>query len=295
MKPSARFPGRQIPLMLALPQLLLVALFFYWPACKAVWWSFNLVRPFGNGSIFVGLDNYVRILSDATFYASLRITAIFAVAGVGSGVLIALALAGFADLNLRGSAVFRNLLIWPYAIAGATLGVIMRFIANPVVGPLAYLNTIHSGLWTPQSNGSEAIAMITLAFAWTQVPFNFVIFVAALRSIPQDYLAAAAVDGAGPVRRFFDIKLPMLKPFILFVTVASMIEAMTNSFGIVDTLTAGGPAGATNIIAYKIYSDGFVGLDLSGSSTLSVILMFFIIAMTFVQFRVSKRKLDGGN
>jgi sn-glycerol 3-phosphate transport system permease protein len=289
MKPTVPFPHRWLPLALAAPQLALAALFFYWPACKAIWWSLHLERPFGNGSVFVGLQNYWRVLTDPGFHASLRATALFIAGGVGLAVVAALVLAACASLSLRGSKVLRHLLIWPYAVAGAVLGVILRYLMSPVAGPLGWFNQIWPGLWAPHVNGSDALLMVTLAFAWTQIPFNFVIFTAALQSVPDDYLAAAAIDGAGPVRRFVDIQLPLLAPFVLFVFVINMLESFTNSFGIIDTLTRGGPGEATEILSYKIFSDGFVGLDLSGSSTLSVILMIGVVMLTFVQFRAFER------
>ncbi|MDN7182578.1 ABC transporter permease subunit [Caballeronia sp. SEWSISQ10-4 2] len=289
MKPSAVFPGRWIPFALATPQLVLVTLFFYWPACKAIWWSFNLVRPFGNGSTFVGLTNYLRILGDPGFRASLQASAIFTVSSVSLAVLIALVLAGFIELNLRGSKVLRNLLIWPYAVAGAVLGVILQFLMNPITGPMGFINALWPGAWAPNLNGAHSMMLIAFAFAWTQVPLNFVIFVAALRAIPADYLAAARIDGAGPLRRFIDIQLPLLAPFVFFAIVINVLESLTSSFGLVDTLTHGGPGGATSILSFRIFSVGFVGLDLSGSSALSVILMLFIVAMTFLQFRFFDR------
>ena len=289
MKFFARFPQRWLPLVLAAPQLSLAALFFYWPALKAVWWSLHLMRPFGNGTVFVGLQNYLRVLTDLGFYASLQASLLFIVSSVSLAVIIALILAACANITTFGNVLFRHLLIWPYAVSGAVLGVILRYLMSPVAGPAGWVNFMFPGIWAPQTYGTQALLMVTSAFAWTLVPFNFVIFIAALQSVPDDYLAAAAIDGAGPIRRFVDIQLPMLAPSILFVVVINCIESFTNSFGLVDTLTRGGPGGATNILAYKIFSDGFRGFDLSGSSTLSVILMLVIVALTVVQFRAFER------
>ncbi|AMO93140.1 binding--dependent transport system inner membrane component family protein [Collimonas fungivorans] len=284
MKSSAMFQHRWMPLALAAPQLIIVFLFFFWPAWKAIWWSFHLVRPFGNDSVFVSVKNYLRILGDDSFYSSLQATLIFTAGSLVLAIFIAIVLAACAELNLRGRKIFRHLFIWPYAVAGAALGVILKFVMNPVLGPMAILNGIWPGFWTPHINGSEAMLMLIFAFAWTQVPFNFVIFVAALQTVPDDYLAAAAIDGAGPMRRFFDIQLPLIAPFVFFAAVINVIEAFTHSFGLIDTLTQGGPGGATNILVYKIFSDGFVGLDLSGSSTLSVIMMLCLVVLTTLQF-----------
>lgn len=290
MKHSARFHGRWTPLALGLPQLLLIALFFYWPALKGLWWSLHLVCPFGHCSRFVGLGNYVRELKDASFYASLLTTAVFSLCGVALSVTIALWLAWMVELHHRSGKLFRYLLIWPYAVAGSVLGVILRVAASPSIGLMGYLNSVRPGFWQPHVDGTQAMAMVVAAFAWTQIPFDFIVLVAALRSLPADYMAAAAIDGAGPLRRFIDIQIPMIRPQLFFVATINLIDSITNSFAIVDTLTQGGPGGATDILAYKIYRDGFIGLDLSGSSALSMLLMLLVLAASAVQFVVFERQ-----
>ncbi|GGA39675.1 carbohydrate ABC transporter permease [Dyella nitratireducens] len=290
MKTSARFHGRWTPFALGLPQLALIALFFYWPTLKGLWWSFHLVCPFGHCSSFVGFDNYLRELKDANFYASLFSTAVFSLFGVGASVIVALVLAWMVELHQRSGRLFRYLLIWPYAVAGSVLGVILRVASSPSIGLMGYLNSVWPGFWQPHLNGTQAMTMVVFAFAWTQIPFDFIVLVAALRSIPADYMAAAAIDGAGPLRRFIDIQIPMIRPQLFFVATMNLIDSITNSFAIVDTMTQGGPGGATNILAYKIYRDGFIGLDLSGSSALSILLMLLVLAASAVQFVVFERQ-----
>lgn len=290
MKTSARFHGRWTPFALGLPQLLLIALFFYWPTLKGLWWSFHLVCPFGHCSTFVGFDNYLRELSDPGLYTSLLTTAVFSLLGVGLSVTVALLLAWMVELHHRSGKLFRYLLIWPYAVAGSVLGVILCVAASPSIGLMGYLNSVWPGLWQPHLNGAQAMAMVVFAFAWTQIPFDFLVLVAALRAIPADYMAAAAIDGAGPLRRFIDIQIPMIRPQLFFVATMNLIDSITNSFAIVDTLTQGGPGGATDILAYKIYRDGFIGLDLSGSSALSMLLMLLVLAASAVQFIVFERR-----
>lgn len=290
MKTSARFHGRWTPLALGLPQLLLIALFFYWPTLKGLWWSLHLVCPFGHCSRFVGLGNYVRELRDASFYASLLTTTVFSLFGVGLSVTVALVLAWMVELHHRSGKLFRYLLIWPYAVAGSVLGVILRVAASPSIGLMGYLNTLWPGFWQPHLSGTQGMTMVVFAFAWTQIPFDFIVLVAALRSIPADYMAAAAIDGASPLRRFVDIQIPMIRPQLFFVATINLIDSITNSFAIVDTLTQGGPGGATDILAYKIYRDGFIGLDLSGSSALSILLMLLVLAASAVQFMVFERR-----
>lgn len=294
MKQHALFEGWRLPLLIALPQLLLICLFFYWPALKAIAWSVHLVRPFGNGEVFVGLDNYARIVTDWAFWESIRSTASFAVLGVSMSVGISLGLAGLSEYLLGDSAIYRNLVMWPYAVAGAVVGIILKFVMNPVVGPMSVINEIWPGAWLPNQHPWEALLFVATAFAWMQMPFCFVILTAALRAIPDDYLAAAAMDGAGPTRRFIDIQVPMIAPQIVFVIVICTLDSLTHSFGLIDSLTRGGPAGATTILPYKIYADGFLGLDLSGSSALSVILMVIIVSVTIVQSMLANRQKQPG-
>lgn len=289
MTPRPLFPSRWLPLLLAAPQMLIVFLFFLWPAVKAIVWSFYLVRPFGNGSLFVGLDNYLRILTDDRFYASLQATLVFTTGSTMLGVLVALALAACLELDVRGKRLLRTIFIWPYAVAGVVVGIVLKVLINPVTGMLAFLNVMWPGMWAPHLKGEQAMLVLIAAFAWTQVPFNFILFSAALQRIPVDLLGAAAIDGAGPWRRLVDIQLPMIAPALLLSCVINVIEAFTHGFGLVDALTQGGPGHSTAILAYQIYSDGFVGLDLSGSSALSVILMLFIVLLTWLQMRFFKQ------
>ncbi|NQE47334.1 glycerol-3-phosphate transporter permease [Herbaspirillum rubrisubalbicans] len=285
MNQRPAFPARWFPLLLATPQMLIVFLFFLWPAIKAIAWSLYLVRPFGNGSVFVGLDNYLRILSDDAFYGSLRATLVFTAGSTLLAVGMALALAACLELDVRCKRLLRSIFIWPYAVAGVVIGIVLKVLINPVTGALAFLNHTWPGLWAPHLYGEQAMLVLILAFAWTQVPLNFILFSAALQRIPVDLLGAAAIDGAGPWRRFADIQLPMIAPALLLACVINVIEAFTHGFGLVDALTQGGPGHSTAILAYQIYSDGFIGLDLSGSSALSVILMLFIVALTLLQLR----------
>lgn len=291
MNTNAVFPQRLLPLLFALPQLLALALFFYWPAIKALWWSFNRVQPFGGQVTFVGLDNFRRVLGDPGVLSSLYSTLVFSLSSVLLSMVIALLLAASLELKLRGKTLWRTLLIWPYAVSGAVIGVVFNVLANPVIGLLAWLNEIAPGVWAPYANPTQGMALLIVAYSWCMVPLNFVIFSASLQSVPDDYLAAAALDGATIWQRLRDIQLPMIAPFLLLVFVIDLLESLSNSFGLVETLTHGGPGDATNILAYKIYSDGFMGLDLAGSSALSVLMLLGVILLSLIQFRLlTKRK-----
>ena len=289
-----KFASRWWSLILALPQLAIILTFFYWPSLQALFWSVSLERPFGGGASFIGLDNFAALLRDAEFRRSIGLSLIFtglsSVLAVSGGLLLAVAVRHVG----RGGKLFRNILIWPQAIAAPVVGVTLHFLANPVYGPMALLNRIWPGLWQPATDGVAAMAMVVAGYVYLSISFNFVILFAGLQSIPQDCLEAAMLDGAGPLRRFRDIELPLLTPSLFFALVMEVGGSFTQSFGLVDTLTHGGPGGATNILVYKIYSDGFLGLDLSKSSAESVILMGFLILMTVLQFRFLERRVSYG-
>lgn len=289
MKASGYFPQPRVALLFALPQLLALALFFYWPTLQAIWWSFHLVLPFGGHEVFVGLSNYWRVLRDPGVLASLGSTLIFSLSSVALSMLIALTLALCLELKLRGNAIFRNLLIWPYAVSGATIGIVFHVLANPVMGILAWLNAVVPGTWAPYANPLQGMLLLIVAYAWCLVPFNFVMLVASLKSVPDDYLAAAALDGAGPWRRMIDMQLPLIAPYLLFVFIIDLLESLSNSFGLIDTLTQGGPGDTTQVLAYKIYTDGFRGLDLAGSSTLSVLMLSAVVLLSVAQFKLMSR------
>ena len=289
MKVSGYFPQPRVALLFALPQLLALGLFFYWPALQAIWWSFHLVLPFGGHEVFVGLSNYWRVLRDPGVLASLGSTLIFSLSSVALSMLISLTLALCLELKLRGNAVFRNLLIWPYAVSGATIGIVFHVLANPVIGILAWLNAVVPGTWAPYANPLQGMLLLIVAYAWCLVPFNFVMLVASLKSVPDDYLAAAALDGAGPWRRMIDMQLPLIAPYLLFVFIIDLLESLSNSFGLIDTLTQGGPGDTTQVLAYKIYTDGFRGLDLAGSSTLSVLMLSAVVLLSVAQFKLMSR------
>ena len=162
-----------------------------------------------------------------------------------------------------------------------------RFILAPEAGFLAFVNQIWPGLWNPALDGIDAMICIIVAFAWKYVGYNFIFFLAALQAIPRSLIEAAAMDGAGIVRRMRDIQLPLLTPTLFFLLVINLTDSFTDSFGIVDIMTQGGPARATELMVYKIYFDGFKGLDYSGAAAQSIILMLLVIVLTIVAVPLS--------
>ncbi|NCO85707.1 MAG: ABC transporter permease subunit [Rhodobacterales bacterium] len=287
----AYFKNNWIAALVVAPQLIIIFVFFYWPASQAIYWSLTLEQPWGGGNTWVGLENFRTVLSDPVYWSSIRVSIIFALASTALAMGMAMILALFADRQLTGYRLYRVGMIWPYAIAAPAVGLAFRFVFNPNAGLFSFINTIAPETWNPTLNGTQALIMVIIAGAWKLVSYNFIFFLAALQSIPRSLTEAAAMDGAGVLRRMRDVQLPLLAPTFFFILVINITDSFTDSFGIVDTLTGGGPARATDLMVYKIYSDGFRGFDYSGAATQSVILMGLVIALTFIQFRYVERRV----
>ncbi|OBQ57902.1 carbohydrate ABC transporter permease [Mesorhizobium erdmanii] len=294
MEKRVTFSSWTIGILFAVPQLLLIFTFFYWPAGQAVYWSLTLQQPWGGGNIWVGLDNFRSILANADYWNSITASLVFAGISTGLAMFIALVLAALTDRQLAGSRLYRVVLIWPYGIAAPALALAFRFILAPEAGFLSVINRMWPGIWDPGLDGADAMASIIVAFSWKYVGYNFIFFLAAFQAIPRSLIEAAAMDGSGVIRRFWDIQFPLITPTIFFLLVINITESFQDSFGIVDIMTSGGPANATNLMVYKIYSDGFKGLDYSGAAAQSIILMLLIIVLTIFQFRFIERRVHYG-
>lgn len=289
---QALFTNRWLPVMLVAPLALLIIVFFYVPIFQAFYWSFFLERPFGGGSLFVGWANFARVLSDPQFWEAGKRTLLFMVVGSSLAVIVPLILATAADRQLRLSQPARNVLVWPKGVAGASIGVVFAFIFNPFLGILSPLNQWFPGIWAPGIDGNDAFIMLVAAHVWGGIPFNFVILLAGLQSIPRTMHQAAAMDGSGPWRRIFEVQLPLIMPQVFLTLVLEFTESVTSAFALVDTMTNGGPGGATTLLVYKIYVDGFNGYDLSGAATQTAILMIFVIFLTAAQFGLLGRRIN---
>ena len=291
MTKRALFRGKWLPVTLLAPQMLIIFIFFYWPSAQAMYWSFTLERPFGGGAVWVGLDNLRNILNSAEYRNSITVTLIFSAATTALAMAAGLILAIATDRGLRGMRQGRIALIWPYAVAAPAAALAFQFVFHPSVGIFSYLNDVAPGTWSPRTLGTHAMIMVIVCAAWKQTAYNFLFFLAALQAVPKSIIEAGAVDGAGPLRRVKDLILPMMTPTIFFLLIINITEAFTDSFGIIHVMTQGGPGGATNLMVYKIYADGFIGLDLSGSAAQSLILMVLVILLTAIQFRFIERRV----
>jgi sn-glycerol 3-phosphate transport system permease protein len=286
------FRSAWLPYALVAPQIAVTLVFFFWPAVQAIWYSFQLQDAFGLRTEFVGLANFATLFRDENYLESFQITALFSALVAGSGIAISLLLAAMADRVVRGALAYRTLLIWPYAVASAVAGVLWLFLFAPSIGIATYALRQLGVHWDWLLQGDQALLLVVIAATWKQVSYNFLFFLAGLQSIPRSLIEAAAIDGAGPTRRFWTIVFPLLSPTTFFLLVVNIVYAFFDTFGVIDATTQGGPAGATQILVYKVYYDGVKAADLGGSSAQSVILMAIVIALTVVQFRYIERKVQ---
>jgi sn-glycerol 3-phosphate transport system permease protein len=286
------FGNKGLPYLLLAPQLVITAIFFLWPAGQAVRQSFLREDAFGLSTTFVGLRNYRALFDNPEYLDALQVTVVFSIATVVLSLSIALIMALAVDRMLRSAATYTTLLIWPYAVAPAVAGILWWFIFNPAIGILPFVLEQTLGYdWNHNLTGRDAMILVIVAAVWKQISYNFLFFLAGLQSIPTSLREAAAIDGAGPFKRFWTITLPLLSPTTFFLLVVNVVFTLFDTFAIIDATTGGGPAQATNILVYKVYDDGFVGLNLGSSAAQSVILMMIVMALTFIQFRYVERKV----
>jgi sn-glycerol 3-phosphate transport system permease protein len=292
MEKRVVFKSTWLPWALLMPQVIIIGVFFFWPAAQALLQSFQQQDAFGMSVKWVGLENFVNLWKDDSYLESFQTTAIFSVLVAGLGLSISLCLAVFADRVVRGSTFYRTLLIWPYAVAPAVAGVIWLFLFSPSIGVVAYWLREWGVNWDSLLNSNHAMALIVMAAVWKQISYNFLFFLAGLQSIPKSLIEAASMDGAGPWRRFWTIQFPLLTPTAFFLLVINVVYAFFDTFGIVDAATKGGPGKDTAILVYKVYFDGFKALDLGGSAAQSVVLMVIVVALTVIQFRFIEKKVN---
>ncbi|QPF75116.1 sn-glycerol-3-phosphate ABC transporter permease UgpA [Roseateles sp. DAIF2] len=286
------FRSRWLPWLLLAPQVLVISVFFFWPAGQALLQSLQQQDAFGLSTEFVGLDNFRNLFNDESYLASFKITAVFSLLVAVCGLAVALLLAVMADRVIKGAMAYKTLLIWPYAVAPAVAGVLWLFMFAPSIGVVSHTLQALGMDWNHLLNSKHALTLIVVAAVWKQISYNFLFFLAGLQSIPKSLIEAAAIDGAGPARRFWTIVFPLLSPTTFFLLVINVVYAFFDTFAIVDATTHGGPGKDTAILVYKVYYDGFKALDLGGSAAQSVVLMAVVIALTVLQFRFVEKKVQ---
>lgn len=288
----AHFKGVRLPVLLLLPQLTILLLFFFIPSLRALTQAFLFSDPFGNTVHFAGLENFTQLLASDSYRESVKVTVVFTLAQNVLTMLAALVLAFATDRIIRGRGLYKAIILLPYAIAPVVAGILWAFLFNPAVGPLATLLKSAGFAWDPNRVGSDAMMLVIFAASWKHICYDYIFLLAGLLAIPQSLMEAAAVDGARPLKRFFTVGLPLLGPTVFFLAVMNFIYGFFEVFAIIDAVTRGGPAGSTNVLVYKVFTDGFVNLDLGSSAAQSVILMAFALLMTVLQFRYVERKVN---
>lgn len=292
MEKRVVFQNRWLPYLLVAPQLAITLIFFFLPAGQAIYQSVLMQDPFGLSTEFVGLQNFETLLSDPNYVSSFKITMVFSALVAFLGLAISLLLAVCADRVLRGASAYKTFLIVPYAVAPAVAGVLWMFIFNPTLGVLSYVMRMFGIDWNYLVDADQALTLLVVAAVWKQVSYNFIFFLAGLQAIPKSLLEAAAMDGAGPFRRFWTVVFPLLSPTTFFLLVMNIVYAFFDTFAIVDATTMGGPGQDTNILVYKVFVDGFRNMDFGGSAAQSVILMVMVIILTVIQFRFIERRVN---
>jgi sn-glycerol 3-phosphate transport system permease protein len=278
--------------VLLAPQVAIIGVFFFWPAAQTVLQSMQQQDAFGTSTAWVGVENFIQLFQDRSYLESFKTTAVFSISVAVLGIAISLVLAVFADRVIKGALAYKTLLIWPYAVAPAVAGVLWLFMFAPSIGVVSYALRKSGIEWNALLNGNQAMLLIVMAAVWKQISYNFLFFLAGLSSIPKSLIEAAAIDGAGPWRRFWTIVFPLLSPTTFFLLVINIVYAFFDTFGIVDAATEGGPGKDTSILVYKLYYDGFKALDLGGSAAQSVVLMIIVVVLTVAQFKFVEKKVN---
>jgi sn-glycerol 3-phosphate transport system permease protein len=292
MEKRVVFKNRWLPYLLVTPQIVITLVFFIWPAGQALKQSVLIEDAFGLSSEFVWFDNFIELFSDPHYLGSLKTTFIFSASTSFLALSTALLFAVMADRVIKGTTVYKAALLWPYAVAPAVAGVLWLFMFSPTNGILALTLKSLGYNWNHVLNGRQAMVLVVIAASWKQIAYNFLFFLAGLQMIPKSLIEAAAIDGARPAKRFWTIVFPLLSPTTFFLLVVNVVYAFFDTFGIIHAVTQGGPYKATDILVYKVYSDGFIGLDLGGSAAQSVVLMAIVVTLTVIQFRYLERRVQ---
>lgn len=285
------FPGMAVPALLLAPQLAVTFVFFVWPALQSLRSALFRQDAFGMSEEFVFLDNFIKLFAEPDYGHAFGLTLFFALATTVLSMGFALLFAVLADSVVKGAAIYKSLLTWPYAVAPAIAGVLWWFLFNPTIGIFSRALAAIGIDWNHHLNSGQALALVIIASAWKQLSYNFLFFLAGLQTIPKSLLEAAALDGADGFVRFRKIVLPLLMPTTFFLIVTNLVYAFCDTFAVIHATTGGGPGTATTTLIFKIYHDGFEALDLGGSAAQSVILMLLVGTLTIIQFRYIERNI----
>ena len=292
MQKRVIFQNLWLPYLLVLPQIIITLVFFIWPSWQALTSSLYIEDAFGFSKQFVWFQNYSELFTNPAYLKSFWTTLVFGVSVTFLAMSIALLLAVAANRVIKSATGYRTVLIWPDAVAPALAGVIWYFLLNPSIGIVSYWLESIGVEWNHYVNGGQALLLVIVASAWKQISYNFLFFLAGLQSIPKSLLEAAAIDKAGPIRRFWTITFPLLSPTTFFLLIVNLVFAFFDTFALIHATTNGGPADATSVLVFRVYNSGFVGQDYGSSAAQSVVLMGLVVVITFIQFRYVERRVQ---
>ena len=289
------FKGRWMPWLLLAPTLVILILFLYYPSLETFRLSTLLARLGARRTAFVCVDNFTRLAQDANYLNIILLTFFISIAIVVIGLVLSLAIANLAYLPIKGAAIYRTLLIWPYAISPAVAGIIFLLLFNPTGGLINYILDNLFGIKIGWLNDPAAAPWaVIMASVWKSMGYNILFYIAGLQNVPKDLIEAAAIDGANAWQRFRRIVIPMLSPITFFLIITNMTYAFFDTFGTIDYLTGGGPVGATTTMMYNIFEVGIRNNDLGKAAAQSILLFVMVIGLTVLQFRTTGERVTYG-
>jgi sn-glycerol 3-phosphate transport system permease protein len=295
----ATFQGRWLPWLLLLPTLLILGVFSYYPAIRTLRLSVFRSNIIVGNEQFVGLENFLTLLSSPVYHQVILQTLVFIGLVVAIGLMIALGLAWLASKPIPGAKIYRLLLIYPYALSPAIAGTLWLFLFNPEIGAVnGFLGSVFGikPRWLDQP--FLAFGLVVAATVWKGLGYNIVFYLAAIQNIPSEVMEAAEIDGATPWQSFSRVVLPLLSPMTFFLVFTNIIAALFDSFGLVNILTRGGPvygeAGITTFLVYQLYEDGFRNFKIGAAATQAVMMLLLVICLIVLQFRYGNRKVHYG-
>lgn len=283
-----------LAIIFLLPALTALAIFTIYPAFHSFYLAFHSVAPFSGESFYTGLENFRELFESDEYWLSLKTSCMFALLTVPPGILLSLFIAVFLDAQPFMKTVLRTIFLMPVGISTAMAAMLWVFLFNPTAGYINYFLSL-AGVSGPNwlADPAWALSAVSVATVWKAIGFNVIFLLAALTGVPQELREAALVDGAGTVRRFWHITLPLISPTLFFITIVSVIHTF-EGFGQIHILTQGGPADATNVLVYNMYRDAFQNFRTGFASAQAVILFVIIMIATVVQFSIGRKKVHYG-
>ena len=291
MQRRAIFNNRFLPYLLLAPQIIITIIFFFWPASQAIYQSLLRQDPFGLRTTFIYFENFQEVLSDPLYLEAFQVTIVFSISVTVFVMALALLFAVMADRQIRGARAYKALLLWPYALAPAVAAVLWVFIFHPSIGIIGKALNNAGVPWDYKLNGAEALLLVVIASSWKQIAHNFLFFLAGLQSVPIAVVEAAIIDGASAWKLFRSILFPLISPTTFYLLTVNLVFAFFDTFGVIHSLTDGGPGRSTTTLMYKVYTDGYVNLNLGQSAAQSVILMVIVTGLVWLQFRFVEGKV----